>query len=287
MAYFYDAIKLGSFFGLTDNYPTDRHLYEKHQGLINIFWNRSDSDYNFLIDGIPLKLIPNQLTTSTFLQKVEFKKNALPLTAFSFNREFYCIQDHDEEVSCNGIIFFGTQKTPVVTLDAGEVRKFDLLYEVFIDEFKTKDNIQGEMLRMLLKRLIIKTTRLAKEQLITKGLGDSQIDIIRKFNVLVDIHFRDKRHVSDYADLLFKSPKTLSNLFAKYSQKTPLQIIHERLVLEAKRLLLYTDKTAKEIAHELGFDEVASFHKLFKKVVNQTPQQFKEDHLASPMTIDN
>ncbi|MEM8565569.1 MAG: helix-turn-helix transcriptional regulator, partial [Bacteroidota bacterium] len=128
---------------------------------------------------------------------------------------------------------------------------------------------------MLLKRLIIKTTRLAKSQLITKELNDTQIDVIRKFNVLVDIHYKSKRHVSDYAELLFKSPKTLSNLFAKYGQRTPLQIIHERLVVEAKRLLLYTDKTAKEIAYELGFDEVASFHKMFKKVVSQSPQQFK------------
>jgi len=89
------------------------------------------------------------------------------------------------------------------------------------------------------------------------------------------MHFKEKRQVNDYAELLFKSPKTLSNLFAKYNQKTPLQIIHERVVLEAKRLLLYTDKTAKEIAYDLGFEEIASFHKLFKKVTGYTPQKFK------------
>ncbi|MEM6523146.1 MAG: helix-turn-helix transcriptional regulator [Bacteroidota bacterium] len=260
---------------MTNNFPKDKFELKEVRGLINIFWNRSDLDYTFLLDGIPLTLTPGQITTSTFFQKIEFDKAANPLTAFSFNREFYCIQDHDEEVSCNGVIFFGTQNTPIITLGSDERKKFDLLYEVFLDEFKTKDNIQGEMLRMLLKRLIIKTTRLAKSQLITKELNDTQIDVIRKFNVLVDIHYKSKRHVSDYAELLFKSPKTLSNLFAKYGQRTPLQIIHERLVVEAKRLLLYTDKTAKEIAYELGFDEVASFHKMFKKVVSQSPQQFK------------
>ena len=281
MLYNYEGHELGSYFGLTDNYPKDRHEWSAIKGLINIFWNRSGQDYSFILDGLPQVLKPNQITTSTYLQKVEFDKGALPLTSFSFNREFYCIQDHDQEVSCNGVIFFGTQETPVITLESDEVKKFDMLYEVFLDEFKTRDNIQGEMLRMLLKRLIIKTTRLAKTQLIPKVLNDTQIDIIRKFNVLVDTHYRTKRHVSDYAELLFKSPKTLSNLFAKYGQKTPLQIIHERLVLEAKRLLLYTDKTSKEIAHELGFDEVASFHKLFKKVVSQSPQQFKSEMKAS------
>ena len=68
---------------------------------------------------------------------------------------------------------------------------------------------------MLLKRLIIICTTLAKEQYILKKLQYDQVKIIRKFNVLVDSHYKTKRKVSDYAELLFKSPKTLSNLFAQ------------------------------------------------------------------------
>lgn len=275
MLHTYQGRELGSFFGFTDDFVLHRTELKEVKGLIHIFWNRNNRTYSFVVDGIPKLLKPNQITTSTYLQQVELGKSTLPISAFSFNREFYCIQDHDEEVSCNGVLFFGTQETPIISLGGEEIRKFDMLYEVFLDEFKTRDNIQGEMLRMLLKRFVIKTTRLAKDQLIPKELSDTQVDTIRRFNVLVDMHYKNKRHVSDYAELLFKSPKTLANLFAKYRQKSPLQVIHERLVLEAKRLLLYTDKTSKEIAHELGFDEVASFHKLFKKVVNSSPQQFK------------
>ncbi len=277
MIYSFQGKEFGSYFGMTDHYPVDQHEFNQHEGLINILWNRSEADYTVYIDALPHVLKPHQITTSTYLQKVSFDKAAGPITAFTFNRAFYCIQDHDHEVSCNGIIFFGTQQTPVITLDEDEKRKFDLLYEVFVDEFKTRDNIQGEMLRMLLKRLIIKTTRLAKKQLIPEVLDDKQVDIIRKFNVLVDMHYREKRQVSDYAEMLFKSPKTITNLFAKYKQKSPLQMIHDRIVLEAKRLLMYTDKTAREIAFELGFEEVTSFHKLFKKVTAQTPQQFKQE----------
>jgi AraC-like DNA-binding protein len=168
----------------------------------------------------------------------------------------------------------GTQETPIITLGE-EAKKIETLLEVFIDEFRTRDNIQGEMLQMMLKRLIIKITRLAKEQLVTKELKESQIDIIRKFNVLVDLHFREKRQVNEYAEMLFKSPKTLSNLFAKYNHKSPLQIIQERIVLETKRLLIYTDKTVKEIAYDLGFEETGSLFKLFKKYTTKTPQEFK------------
>ncbi|MEM9340492.1 MAG: helix-turn-helix domain-containing protein [Bacteroidota bacterium] len=277
MIYTYKSQVLSSIFALSTDFQQEKDNLSHQSSLIHILWNRNDAPVSFFKDDVPLLLKPNQITTSTFFQKIKFDKHTLPLTGFSFNREFYCIKDHDEEVSCNGIIFFGTQSPPIISLSEEEVKKFETLLDVFVDEFTTRDNIQGEMLVMLLKRLIIKVTRLAKGQLIPTELKESQIDIIRKFNVLVDTHFKTKKQVSDYADLLYKSPKTLSNLFTKYNDKSPLQIIHERIVLEAKRLLMYTDKTSKEIAFDLGFEETATFHKLFKKVTHQTPQTFKSD----------
>ena len=147
---------------------------------------------------------------------------------------------------------------------------------MFKDEFETKDRIQEEMLRMLLKRLIIICTRLAQMQTVTSEISNQQLELIRKFNVLVDIHFREKKTVQSYADLLFKSPKTLSNMFNMYGDRTPLQIIQERTLLEARRLLTYTDKSNKEIALEIGFEEASAFGKFFKKHMETTPLQFKE-----------
>ena len=116
---------------------------------------------------------------------------------------------------------------------------------------------------------------MAKKQLITKELHNSKIEIVRQFNVLVDIHYKTKKQVSDYAEMLNKSPKTLSNYFLLYNKKSPLQIIHERIVLEARRLLVYTDMTSKEIAYELGFEDVTIFNKMFKKIMAFTPSDFK------------
>jgi len=269
----------GKFF-LTNEITRIQPTKNEEGNLIHILWNRSDETLSIKVDGVKVQLSKNQLTTLTFLQKVELPKDNFPITIFSFNREFYCIHTHDEEVSCNGIIFFGAQETPVISLNEHEIIKFGMLYEIFEEEFRTKDNIQGEMLRMLLKRLIIKITRLAKTQNDSKVISSEHTEVIRKFNALVDFHYREKRLVAEYADLLFKSPKTLSNIFSMYSEKTPLQIIHDRIILEAKRQLLYTDKTVKEIAQELGFHEVGSFHKMFKKVTRTTPAIFKKEVLS-------
>ena len=138
------------------------------------------------------------------------------------------------------------------------------------------------MLQMLLKRLIIMSTRLAKEQLIVKELNNDQIEVIRKFNFLVDIHYRTKRKVSDYAEMLFKSPKTLSNLFSLYNQQSPQRIILDRLALEAKRLIHFTDKQNQEIAYELGFNDPAHFSKFFKKVTKMTPSEYRDGLLVNP-----
>ncbi|MDX2304958.1 MAG: helix-turn-helix domain-containing protein [Microscillaceae bacterium] len=272
----YTENTLGAILRLSDFFQQDFFNYADSQNLIHIIWNRNDTPIQVEVDAIPISLNTHEISTLTYLQHTRFLQKQVPITAFSFNREFYCIQDHDQEVSCNGIIFFGTQDLPIIRLEGDQIRSFELLYQVFLEEFRTRDNIQGEMLRMLLKRLIIKCTRLAKEQLITQKLDNTQIDLIRRFHVLVDIHFKKKRQVKDYADMLYKSPKTLSNLFAMYKQKSPMQIIHERIILEARRLLAYTDKSTKEIAYELGFEEVSPFNKMFKKMMQVSPGEFKK-----------
>ncbi|MGY0041525.1 helix-turn-helix domain-containing protein [Pedobacter sp. NJ-S-72] len=84
-----------------------------------------------------------------------------------------------------------------------------------------------------------------------------------------------------YAELLNRSPKTLSNLFAIYNHKSPLAVIQERIVLEAKRLLIYTDKSAKEIAYDLGFDDAAYFSNFFKKHNAFSPSDFRSAKRSS------
>ena len=127
----------------------------------------------------------------------------------------------------------------------------------------------------MLKRLIIKGTRLALAHLSKGDLPKAQIDIIRRFHVLVEMNFRDKHQVADYADMLFKSPKTLSNLFKQFNDKTPLQTINERIVLEAKRLMLNPEKTSKEIGYELGYTSANHFSKFFKKETGLSPQEYR------------
>jgi AraC-like DNA-binding protein len=203
--------------------------------------------------------------------------------AWQYNRDFYCIVDHDKEVSCVGFLFYGFAGRMFIHLPEQEQRKIDQLFRVFIDEFQTEDAIQKDMLQMLLKRLIIILTRLAKKQYIRNpNLPDDKLDIIRQYNLLVENHYKKQHQVQYYASELHKSPKTLANLFALYNSKSPLAVIQERIIMEAKRLLIYTDKSAKEIAYDLGFEDTAYFSNLFKKHTARSPLDFRRAESTLP-----
>ena len=147
-----------------------------------------------------------------------------------------------------------------------------------------KDHLQGEMLRSLLKRLLIQSTRMVRSNLPEPTINNAQMNTIRLYNILVEKHFREYHHVKDYANLLFKSPKTLSNLFPKYSEKSPIMVINDRIILEAKRLLLYSEYSTNEIASELGYKDPGHFSKFFKKHEGVSPSVFKKNKMTESYT---
>ena len=250
----------------------DRFKAEEREGTFRIIWVKKGT-LSLAIDAQSVEILQDQVICLAPNQQVEII-SAAEGYVFQYNRDFYCLIDHDQEISCIGLLYYGSSQIPVINLNQKSRRKFELLFEVFVDEFDTKDTIQEEMLRMLLKRLIIICTRLFKEQSPFEYKED-ELDVIRHFHVLVELNYKKKQRVADYAELLNKSPKTLSNLFAKNNEQSPLRQIHERIALEAKRLLYYTDKSIKEIGWELAFEEEAHFSRFFKRLTGQSASHFR------------
>ena len=275
MRFEFHDVKTGGKFNLIKEEPGfARHFFrERSDSLLTIAWNRGAYQEVF-VDQQPIGLPQNHVVALMVNQSFQFSKPDT-ITAWQFDREFYCILDHDDEVSCSGLLFYGSKDVLPIALDEKEEERFAALLTVFLDEIDEKYNIHAEMLRTLLKRLIIKSTRLYKTQHVASEIPFQELDIIRKFNVLVEKNYRQFHKVQDYADMVHKSPKTLSNLFALYNNKSPLKIIQERLVIEAKRLLLYTEKNSNEVAAEIGFNEAAHFSRFFKNQTGMSPREFK------------
>ena len=209
------------------------HVKETISSGLSLLWFEEDNNV-LNIDAVDYTFHANQIVCLTEFHKVQVKKvNKLKL--LRFNRPFYCIIDHDAEVGCRGILFFGASNLPVINIPEAEHAKLETVWNMFLLEMDSVDSLQLSMLQMMLQRFLILCTRIYKSQ--HPQTDEVIVDTVRQFNFLVEKHFRQLHAVTDYASLLNKSPKTIANIFTKWSDKTPLQIIQERKVLEARRLL--------------------------------------------------
>jgi len=180
---------------------------------LSIIWN---------IQGQARLMIDNEVITieedcaiflTEFHQIDEFHFEKM--NVIQFNRSFYCIDDHDHETGCKGLLFFGGAKIPKIAIPEEKKKQFRLLWEVFKMEMEETDGLKLEMLRNLLKRFLILFLRVYKNQNNNLPLDNVSVGLIREFNYLVEMKFNRLTKVSDYAKLLHKSPKTLSNIFKK------------------------------------------------------------------------
>lgn len=142
---------------------------------------------------------------------------------------------------------------------------------------KKDDTNTEEMLRTLLKLIILKSARIWKEQhQLADTSQQSDVQFLRKFSQLVEQHYKTHHSVADYAALLFVTPKNLSKKIGLISKSTPNDIIKDRIILESKRLLAHTKMTVKEIAYSLNYDDDAYFIRFFTKQAGLSPVSFRK-----------
>lgn len=278
------STKLQGNIALTDSFHTSKPLRED-DSLYKFIWSRKGKTV-INVDHQVITLQENDIVSLTNLHHLEIEEHDGEYLTLLFNSNFYCIYGNDHEVSCSGFLFNGTSRIMHFQLSEEEQSTCEAIIAGLQSEFQENDNLKEEMLRILLKHFIIHATRIARKNLhITPDMEES-FNTVRRFYVLVDQHFKERKQVQDYADMLCKSPKTLSHLFSLYNLNSPLKVIHQRVEAEAKRLLLYSSMTAKEIAHFLGFEDQASFSRFFRKVSGESVTQYKRQ-LKESGKIDN
>ena len=266
--------RLNGNIAMTSSYH-ERASLQRDKTLYKFIWVQSGT-LTLEIDHIPMRLEKDEIVTLTPLHHLEVKEVDGEYLTFVFNSNFYCIYGHDNEVSCNGFLFYGSSQVMRLALSAGQSSNLHDIVRIFRQESVIHDNLQEEMLRIVLKRFIITCTRIARQRFGVGQEKEKTFDIIRQYYVLVDRHFKEKKQVQDYADILCRSPKTLSNLFSTCGLPSPLRVIHDRIEAEAMRLLLYTRKSAKEISSILGFEDLPAFSRFFKKMTGESVSDYRK-----------
>jgi AraC family transcriptional activator of pobA len=133
---------------------------------------------------------------------------------------------------------------------------------------------QHPLLSAHLSVLLTYLSRLYTEQL-PGPVASADQRVLHAYQAQVEASFRDVHEVSAYAARLQLPVKYLSEVVKAQSGKPAIKHVHERLVLEARRLLFYTDQSLKEIAFVLGFSEASYFSRFFKRETGLTPLAYR------------
>ncbi|MCF6406037.1 AraC family transcriptional regulator [Chitinophaga filiformis] len=241
---------------------------------MTFIWNVGER-MNITIDKIPYPLKKNQIIFLTEFHKID-NIELESARMVRFNQPFYCIVNHDNEVGSKGLLFFGASGVPLISLQDHQIRDFEMSWEMFCSEMKKDELLKQDMLQAILKRMLILSVRILIQTTAFHKLQKRQGDIVREFYWLVEKHFTQEHEVAFYASKLNKSPKTLSNLFSVFSTRSPLNIIHDRILIHARRQINYSNRSIKEIAYELGYDDIQTFSRFFKSKEGMSPIQYRE-----------
>ena len=191
-------------------------------------------------------------------------------TGIAFTREFLLLQENDA-LSRLPIIQNARDAHELLLTEADVRFVEDILKRINV-EYQRPGEWQQRMLSAHLVLLLTYLSRLYTEQF--KDNGDSADKLLlRKFQARIDECYRELHEVGDYASMLNISAGHLSEVVKMQSGKPAIKHIHDRLVLEARRLLFHTNNSLKEIAFDLGFSDASYFNRFFKRETSSTPSE--------------
>lgn len=152
----------------------------------------------------------------------------------------------------------------------------DTLFRRIAQEYHGKENCRFMCTQSLLRLMFVwMIRRQLSEKASLPVVNDRDAARIRRFKKIIEENFTNNLTIKEYASQLGISAAQLNNICRAKVGKTALQIVHERLVLEVKRNLVYNSLTISEIAYNLGFSDPAYFTRFFSKQTGVSPKQYR------------
>lgn len=172
---------------------------------------------------------------------------------------------------------FGVGRQPLRIHHAEDAASLDCIIQQIDNEKKrAKDNLQPDLLYHLTNALLIQAKRLAVAHLTDINFNTRRdMCIYHRFFELMERHYLDHYQVSQYADQVGVCAKRLTEICKTVTGKSAKQVIKERLVLEAKRYLQFSELSVKEISDKLNFNDYCYFSRFFTEAVKMPPSNFR------------
>lgn len=246
----------------------------------HIFWVQKGTA-EYLVDFEPMKV---KADTFLFINKDRVK--AIDATSkhdgkvLVFTDNFFAKTEDDTKYLHSTILFNDLLENPII--DVKSCLSLQTTFHAIETELsKDNDAYHYSVLHNLLHNLLLLAERERRAQGFTEMAKGVDLDYTVLFRDLLSAQFKTLKSVSAYASQMNVSEKRLYNATTRTMGKTPKSIIDEKVMLEAKRLLVHTNLSIKEIGYDLGFEEPTNFIKYFRKHTAKTPIEFREGYYKS------
>jgi AraC family transcriptional activator of pobA len=275
---------------LIETDPRETHESPHRHNFQEILWVRSGRGEH-AIDGQPL---PIQAQTFYLIAKGQVHQLITGIDldglVIRFTDAFLPNFLSQEMGHYQTVLFNNVTINHTLPVQPTALTNFERLLQQLLAEFNSqKVNENQEILRHLLTVLLIKLGKVQRELMDNvqtacpeQRLGaqaetavDQETQLFHQFTLLLEQQFSQTHAVQVYAQMLNITPRHLSVITQRFVGRTAKHHIEDRLLLEAKRLLTFTNLSVKEIAHQLGYKDPSHFSKMFKKKTKTTPQMYK------------
>ena len=204
---------------------------------------------------------------------------------FFHTREFYNLLFPNRDID-DYPVFNSNYNSPLIQLNQNQLNQNQLnnftdRFKQLHDEYEDKLWLKGQRLSLLVDLIYVDLARIYQKTDSTSIQGNkSKSDRLLKLENEIDRHYKTQKRAKDYAATLNVSIKHLNKNVAMALGKTTSDLIHDRILLEAKRLLIHGKATVQEIAYELGYEDASYFARFFKKKTGYSPSDFAQKYEA-------
>ena len=202
----------------------------------------------------------------------------------SFTEEFLKIDEHEYDLGSHAALFQTLFSDEAISIHDELTNELNDIIARLLKEYVNSFVFKTEMLRRYLKIFLIYLSRQfgPNVQFLPPKRNSS---LVQGFLQHLEKNYRDKKMVTDYADMLFVTPNYLNEVTKKTTGRSAGDHIRQRIALEAKRMALSPGNSMKQIAYELGFLDCAHFSKFFKTTTGSNFSDFRKDRLTVAITI--
>ncbi|HTK18050.1 MAG TPA: helix-turn-helix transcriptional regulator [Mucilaginibacter sp.] len=272
-----------------DEFVGDKH-FRIRKANCSMSRERSDflvphrKDYYFLVfvkEGSSrhwIDMKPYTIRNDTFYftipHQVHLKEDVQPFTGTSigFTSEFLNIMGNASLKQLP--IIQNPHNGHELNLKAEDVLFIEDMLDKIYNEFNSKKGWQHNMLMSYMQVLLIFLSRLYTVQFSDTAQSQDR-QLLKRYLSRIEEMYTELHEVNNYADILNISAGHLSEVVKEQSGKPAIVHIHERLIMEAKRLLFHSERSIKEIAFELGFEDASYFNRFFKRITQTTPAVYR------------